>query len=135
MSLLALRRDVVILACAVSAGIHGALVRGHLDEGIAVGVGFAAATTALACLVVALTLRPASTVALAGAAAVLFGLLGNYLLAVSAGLPVLHPEPEPVDGLALATKAVEAVGLIAAATLLRRPPVAFALSQAKGTVR
>ena len=135
MTLAELKGDAVILACAVSAGIHLALVPGHLDEGIGAGLGFAAASTALASLVVVLTLRPASPVALAGAAAVLFGLLGSYLLAVTAGLPVLHPEPEPVDGLALATKAVEAVGLVAVATLLRRPPVAFALPQAKGTLR
>ena len=135
MTQLALRRDIVILACAISAGIHGALVPGHLDEGRGAGLGFAAATIALASLIVALTLRPASAAALAGAAAVLFGLLGTYLLAVTAGLPGLHPEPEPVDGLALATKAIEAVGLVAVATLVRRPPVAFALRQAKGILR
>jgi hypothetical protein len=134
-SRLALRRDVVILTCAVSAGIHGALVPGHFDEGTGAGLGFAAATIALASLVVVLTLRPASAAALAGAAAVLFGLLGSYLLAVTFGLPVLHPEPEPVDGLGLATKAVEAGGLVTAATLLRRPQVALTLAQAKGTVR
>jgi hypothetical protein len=134
-SWLALRRDVVILACATSAGIHGGLVPRHLDEGTGAGLGFAGATIALASVVVALTLRPASATALAGAAAVLFGLLGSYVLAVTAGLPVLHPEPEPVDGLALATKAIEAVGLIAAATLLRRPPVALTLAQAKRTLR
>ena len=135
MSRLALRRDVVILACAVSAGIHGALVPGHLDDGTGAGLGFAAATIALASLVVVLTLRPASAAALVGAAAVLIGLLGSYLLAVTAGLLVLHPEPEPVDGLALATKAIEAVGLVAAATLLWRPPVALTFAQAKGTLR
>jgi hypothetical protein len=132
---LAFRRDVVILACAISAGIHGALVPGHLDEGTGAGLGFAAATIALASLVVVLTLRPKSAAALVGAAAVLFGLLGSYLVAVTAGLPVLHPEPEPVDGLALATKAIEALGLVAAAALLRRPPVALSLAQAKGTLR
>ena len=42
-----LGRDVVILACAVSAGIHGALVPAHLDEGTGAGVGFAAATVLL----------------------------------------------------------------------------------------
>ncbi len=135
MSRFALRRDVVILACAISAGIHGALVPGHFDEGTGAGLGFAAATIALASLVVVLTIRPASAFALAGAAAVLVGLLGGYLLAATAGLPVLHPEPEPVDGLALATKAIEAVGLIAAMTLLWRPPVALTFAQAKGTLR
>ena len=56
-----LRGDVVILACAVSAGIHGALAPDHFDEGTGAGLGFVAATVVLAALVVWLTLRPAST--------------------------------------------------------------------------
>ncbi|MDQ3823846.1 MAG: hypothetical protein M3321_11480 [Actinomycetota bacterium] len=132
MTLADVKGDVVILACAVSAGIHGALVPGHLAEGTGPGLGFAAATAALAGLVVWLTRRPASRPALAAAAATLAGLLGSYALATTTGLPVLHPEAEPVDGLALATKAIEAVGLLAAASLLRRP-VARVHPQPKGT--
>ena len=30
---------------------------------------------------------------------------------MTTGVPVLHPDVEPVEGLALATKAIEAVGL------------------------
>ena len=108
-----MNRDLVILACAISAGIHGALVPGHLEEGLGPGIGFAVATALLATLAVALTLRPASERAVAGAAIVLAGLLASYALATTTGLPVLHPEPEPVDGLGLATKAIEAVGLLA----------------------
>jgi hypothetical protein len=113
-SLAELRGDVVILACAVSAGIHGALVPGHFDEGTGAGLGFAAATLVLAALVVWLTRQPESAGALAAAAAVFAGLIAAYALATTTGLPVLHPDPEPVDGLALATKAIEAVGLLAA---------------------
>jgi hypothetical protein len=109
-----LGRDVVILACAVSAGIHAALVPGH-------GLAFVAATGLLAVSALVLTLRPASLLALAAAAAVLAGLLGSYALSVTTGLPFLHPQPEPIDGLALATKAIEAVGLAAALVLLPRP--------------
>jgi hypothetical protein len=127
-----LRGDVVILACAISAGIHGALVPGHFDEGIGAGFGFAAATGALAGLVVWLTWRPASASALAAAAVTFGGLLASYALATTTGLPVLHSDPEPVDGLALATKAIEAAGLLAASGLLWRPGVATALPQAKG---
>ncbi len=133
MSRVGLKRDVAILACAISAGIHGALVPGHFDEGVGAGLGFAAATVVLAALVVALTLRPASALAVAGAAAVLLGLLASYLFAVTTGLPVLHPHPEPVDGLGLATKAIEAAGLTAALTLLRRPSVVLILALRKGT--
>ena len=114
MSPLELRRDLVIIACAISAGIHGALAPGHLDEGTGAGLGFAAATATLAALVLALTLRPAGSLAPAGATAVFGALLVSYALATTTGLPLLHPEPEPVDGLALTTKAIEAVGLLAA---------------------
>jgi hypothetical protein len=127
-----LKGDVVILACAISAGIHGALVPAHFDEGTGAGLGFVAATLALAGLVVWLTRRPASQSALAAAAVTFAGLLGSYALATTTGLPVLHPDPEPVDGLALATKAIEAVGLLAAASLLWRH-VAVTLPRPKGT--
>jgi hypothetical protein len=113
-------RDLVILACAISAGIHGALAPEHFAEGVGPGVGFVAAAALLAVLATAITLRPASELALAGAAFVLAGLLASYLLATTTGLPVLHPEPERVDGLALATKAIEAVGLLAAVAVHTR---------------
>jgi hypothetical protein len=132
MTLAELKGDVVILTCAISAGIHGALVPGHFDEGTGAGLGFVAATVALAGLVVWLTARPASALALGAAAAVFLGLLASYALAVKSGLPLLHPEPEPVDGLALATKAIELVGLAAASSLLWRPSAALNL-HAKGT--
>jgi hypothetical protein len=133
-SLAELKRDLVILACATSAGIHGALVPEHFDEGVGAGLGFAAATAILAGLVVWLTRRPASLPALTTAAATFAGLLASYALAVTTGLPVLHPDPEPVDGLALATKAIEAAGLIAASGLLWRSRIAMALPQPKGAL-
>jgi hypothetical protein len=126
-----LRGDAVIIACAISAGIHGALVPGHFAEGTGPGLGFAAAAASLAGLVVWLTKRPASLPAFATAATTFAGLLASYALAVTTGLPVLHPDPEPVDGLALATKAIEAVGLLAATSLLWHPAVTH--PQAKGT--
>jgi hypothetical protein len=116
-----LKSDAVVLACAVSAGIHAALAPDHFSEGAGAGVGFVAAAVALAALVVWLTMRPASRLALAAAAAVFLGLLTSYALAVTSGLPLVHPAPEPVDGLALATKAFEVVGLAAAASVYWRP--------------
>jgi hypothetical protein len=132
-TLVDVRRDVVILACAISAGIHGALAPDHFTESTGTGVGFVTATVMLAALAVGVTLHPASALPLAGAAAVFAGLLVSYALATTAGLPVLHPEAEPIDGLAVATKAIEAVGLLAASTLIRRPSVALTLPQPKGT--
>lgn len=114
-----LRRDVLILACAVSAGIHGALVPQHLRENGAVGGGFVAAGGLLAVLVVGLTYRPQSVPAVAAAALVLAGLLFSYALAVTTGLPLLRPEPERVEGLPLVTKAVELIGLAVALDLIR----------------
>jgi hypothetical protein len=133
MSLVELRGDVVILACAISAGIHGALAPGHFDEGAGAGLGFAAATVALAGLAVWLTWRPANASALAAAVLTFAGLLASYTLATTTGLPVFHPDPEPVDGLALATKAIEAAGLLAATSLLWRH-VAVTILQPKGTL-
>jgi hypothetical protein len=133
------RRDLVILACAISAGIHGALTPSHFADGVGPGVGFVAATVLLAACAAALTLRPSSELAVAGAGLVLVGLLASYLLATTTGLPILHPEPEAVDGLGLATKAIEAAGLLAAVgahprlkgtlTWTRRGPIARSLSR------
>ena len=129
-----LRRDVVILACAVSAGIHGALAPAHFGESVGAGAGFVVSTVLLAVPAVVLTLRPAGTLPLAGAAVVFAGLLGSYALATTTGLPLLHPQPEPIDGLALATKGFETLGLATAASLLWRPPaLSFSLIHPKGT--
>ena len=132
MTLAELKGDVVILACAVSAGIHGALAPAHFAESAGAGVGFVASSILLAALAVVLTVRPASSVPLAGAALVFAGLLGSYALATTTGLPLLHPQPEPVDGLALATKAFEAVGLVTALNLLSRRLAVPPTPQPKG---
>jgi hypothetical protein len=125
MTPVALRRDLVTVACAISAGIHGALTPEHFAEGTWPGMGFAAATLALAAIAVTVTLRPASTLALTAALATLVGLVVAYGLAVTTGVPVLHAEPEPIDGLALATKAIELVGVLAAWGPVRRSSVAL----------
>jgi hypothetical protein len=128
-----LRADLVILACAISAGIHGALVPDHFEEGMGAGLGFVSATALLAVLAVLLSRKP-TQLAFAGAAAAFAGLITCYVLAVTTGFPVLRPEPEAVDGLALFTKAVEAVGLVLAASLVRRPSPVLDLTQPKGTL-
>ena len=125
-------RNVGLLACAISAGIHGALVPEHFAEGMGAGAGFVVATVLLAASAVAVTLRPAGSLAAAVTATVFAGLLVAYGLATTTGVPVLHPDPEPLDGLAVATKAIEAAGLLAAFTLILRPLAATVL-QPKGT--
>jgi hypothetical protein len=128
-----LRSDLVILVCAISAGIHGALVPHHFEEGAGAGLGFATATVLLALLAVVLTRKP-TQLALLTTGAVFLGLIASYALVITTGFPVLHPEPEAVDGLALFTKAVEAVGLLLAASLLRQPSLNLTLRQPKGTL-
>jgi len=129
----ALRTDLVILTCAISAGIHAALVPDHFHEGTGAGLCFAVATVLLAFLAVVLT-RKRTQLALAATTAVFAGLIGSYALVLTTGFPVLHPEPEAVDGLALFTKAIEAIGFVLAASLLRRQSLAITLTQPKGTL-
>jgi hypothetical protein len=127
------RTDLVILTCAISAGIHGALVGDHFQEGTGAGLGFVAATVLLGFLAVALT-RGSSQLALVAAVAIFTGLIASYALVLTTGFPVLHPEQEAVDGLALFTKAIEAIGLVLAASLLRRPLLVVTVTQPKGTM-
>jgi hypothetical protein len=112
--------DAVVLACAVSAGIHAALAPAHFAESAGAGVGFTVATVLLAGAAVAVTLEPSPLVALS--TLVLFaGLIVSYAFAATTGVPLIHPEQEAVDGLALFTKAVEVLGLVLAASLVPLP--------------
>ncbi len=117
-------RDIAIVACAVSAGVHAALAPEHLEDGVLAGAGFAGSALALTVVAVALT-RGSGRIAVAAAATMLGGLLASYAVVATTGLPLVHPEPEPVEPIAVFTKAVEALGLAACALLLRRArPVA-----------
>ena len=133
MSAAELRTDAVIVACAISAGIHAALAPEHFRESTAAGVGFVASAALLAALAVVLTRRP-SDAAFAATALVFGGLIGSYVLAVTTGIPGVHPDVDPVEGLALATKAVEAAGLVLAAWGLRLAPLPLNLTNPKGTL-
>lgn len=115
-----IERDVVIVACAVSAGIHAALTPDHFHEGVGAGGGFLVATILLGGLALVMTRWP-SQAALTVSALVLTGLIVSYALVVTTGVPVLHSDVEPLNGLALATKLVEALGTFAALHLLRAP--------------
>jgi hypothetical protein len=131
MTITGLRTDLIIVTCAVSAGIHAALAPNHFKEGSGAGVGFVVATVLLALLAVVLTQNP-SELALVATAGVFSGLIVSYALVITTGVPVLHPDIEAVGGLALFTKAVEAIGLVTAASLVRRPSP-LTLQQLKGT--
>jgi hypothetical protein len=120
-------RDLLIVVCAISGGIHAALAPEHFGEATGAGAGFVAAALLLAVLAVALTGRAENGAILGAAALTLTGLIVGYALAVSTGVPLLHPEVEPLETLALITKAVEATGLVAALWLLPRPTGVYLL--------
>jgi hypothetical protein len=121
------RRDLAVIAASISAGIHAALVPEHLRERFAAGAGFIAATVLLGALVVWLTYRPRSARAALALVLVFAGLIASWALAVTTGAPVLMPEPEAVDGVAVATKLIEAAGLLLALGLARRERSGFLL--------
>jgi hypothetical protein len=114
----AVKSDVVVLVCTISAGVHAALAPEHFSHSVATGLGFVAATVLLAPVALVLARDPTSRPGLIAAAVVLAGLLVAYVLAITTGVPVLLPEPEPVDLVAVVTKVAELVGLVAAVTLL-----------------
>ena len=102
-------RLLLICACGASAGIHAALVAGHLAESRTLGLAFAAAVVFLAAAAVGLALRPSPLLA-AAAGALFAGLILAY---------VATRVSEPVDALGIGTKAVETVGLVLAVAAAR----------------
>ena len=115
------RRDGLIVCCAISAGVHAALVPEHMRESVVTGAGFVGATVLLVALTIGLTARPDSRAVTSFATLVLLGLLVSYGVASAIGIPVLHPAVDPIDAVGVLTKAVELVGLALAGGL--RGPV------------
>jgi peptidoglycan/LPS O-acetylase OafA/YrhL len=114
-------RRLLVLVCAASAGVHAALAPPHWPEWATSGAAFAAAAVALAACAVALDRRPQSRLAVSAAAALLAGLIGVYLATRLTALPTLADHAEPVDALGLATKLVEAGGLVCTFVVGQRP--------------
>lgn len=114
-------RDIVVLVCAASAGVHAALVPEHLAEGgPLLGGAFAASALALA-VVAVLARRPGREHwAVSIAVAVLAANVLAYVLSRTTGLPVLIPEPEEVDLLGVVTTIAEAVGVVSGVLLITR---------------
>lgn len=109
----------VVFACAMSAGIHAGLVPEHLEEMPLLGLSFIAAVVLLVATGVAVAMRPRAP-GPASLAAWLFGvLIFAYAASRTTGLPVLEPEPEPVDWIGIATIAGQLFGALAALWLLR----------------
>jgi hypothetical protein len=121
------KRDLALITAAISAGVHAALVPEHFHERFAAGAGFVGATVLLGALVVWLTYSPRNARAAGALALVFAGLIASWALAVTSGVPVLMPEPEAVDGVAVATKLIEAAGLLLALGLVRAERNGFVL--------
>ena len=120
--------SVVALGCAVSAGVHAALVPEHLREAPQLGVAFVVATGLLLAAAIGVAIRPGDARAARAAQVLLVGLLAGYLASRTAGIPLLEPRREPADALGLATKAVELLALLFTLRLPqtaggRRPPL------------
>lgn len=109
-----LARNVVLMACAASAGVHAGLVPSHLAENVWLGIAFTGAVGLLLALTmsVARTGHPRGP---AAAAAVLMAvLIVAYSLSRTVGLTPLEEHVEPVDALGVLTQAAQVGGLIAA---------------------
>jgi hypothetical protein len=107
-------------------------VKDHFQEGTGAGVGFVVAAVLLAAVAIILTHHRSQRVVV-GAAVILAGLIVSYMLVITTGVPVLHPDVEAVNGLALFSKTIEVLGLLAASSLIRRPSFST-LTQPKGTL-
>ena len=104
--------DLVLAACAISAGAHAALVPSHMEHDPQLGLAFVVAAGVLLTLGAAVVLSPDPARAARAAALVFAALIASYAAATTVGLPLLSVQPEPVDGVALVTKLVETVGLV-----------------------
>ena len=110
----ALTAILVVLAAAVSAGIHAGLVPEHLAEMPLLGVSFIVSVLALLAIAAAMAFRPEAQLPASLAAFLFAGLILAYVASRTTGLPVLEPEPERVDAIGIVTVAVQLVGLLAA---------------------
>jgi hypothetical protein len=110
--------DVLVVAGAVSAGVHAGLAPEHLHEWLPLGASFVAAAAAAAAGVVAVVLRPASVWPPRVLGALLAGLVVAYAATRLAALPPLDPDREPLDALGVCTSALEAAGFVAASRLV-----------------
>jgi len=111
-------RYVVTAVCAASAGVHAALIGPHLTEGLPIGLGFAAATAALAIAAFAVRQPRRDPWAPGVAAAVLCLIAVAYVLSRSSGIPLLISHAEELDPRGIATTSAEIVGAVASTALL-----------------
>lgn len=115
-----LTRNVLIVVCAVSAGVHAALAPAHVEESPVLGGGFVIAAGALVAVAFWLSTHPRLDVVVIDAAMVLLaGLIIAYVVSRTAGLPVGGEGVERVDVTGAVTQVLQLVGLGAALAIRR----------------
>jgi hypothetical protein len=111
------RTSLLALAVAFSAGIHAALVPEHLEEMPPLGYGFAVAAAIGGLLAVALVSRPDDRRIALLAGVFCLGQIAVWTLFVSVPVPGFAETPEPIEAIALVTKAIESAGVALALSL------------------
>jgi hypothetical protein len=105
------------LAVTFSAGIHAALVPEHLDEVPLLGDAFIVAALVGAAIAAALVLRPDNRRIPALAGLFCLGQIAAWVLFVTARVPLFSETPEPIETIALVSKAAEALAILLALRL------------------
>ena len=117
MNFTARRTGLLALAVTFSAGIHAALVPEHLKEMPPLGYSFIGAAVIGAALAWALVSRPDDRRIPLLAGLFCLGQVVAWLLFVTVPIPLFSGTPEPVETIALVSKAVELYGFAIALSL------------------
>jgi hypothetical protein len=117
MNTTARRTGLLALAVTFSAGIHAALAPEHLKEMPPLGYSFIGAALVGAALACALVSRPNDRRMPLLAGLFCLGQIVVWLLFVTVHVPGFSGTPEPVETIALISKAVELYGLALAVSL------------------
>lgn len=113
-------RLLVASTCAASAGVHAALTADHLRESVVLGVAFALSAGALTAAALAVRDPRFDRWAPLAGGCVLALTAVAYALSRTTGIPLLVPDPEPVDPLGMTTFAAELCAALAATSLIPR---------------
>jgi hypothetical protein len=123
-----LARNIVLMACAASAGVHAGLVPSHLAENVWLGIAFTSAVGLLLALTVSLARTGEPRPRAAPAAVLLAVLVVAYVLSRTVGLAPMAEHVEPVDAVGALTQVAQVAGLVAALFLCQ--PAGDAIARA-----
>lgn len=106
--------DLCAVVCALSAGVHAALVRPHAAESTLLAGAFALVTVGLAGAAYVQAVAPTAVTSTA-VATLLVSVAVAYLLSRTTGLPGLTVHTEPFDALGTVTSCAEVVAALVVA--------------------